>query len=126
MFVHALGIPKEENEFLAGRTTPNPAFHIPRTNTGVADWAGGDHMVAMGAFDDGDGLPVGPPFMQASTLMHEGGHNFGRRHGGDLFEPNCKPQYLSVMNYLYQLRGLPDADGVPRLDYNRSGRPQPQ
>ena len=119
LFVHALGIPKEENEFLPGTTTPNPAFHIPRTNTGVADWAGGDHLVAMGAFDDSDGLPVGTPFMQASTLMHEWGHNFGRRHGGDLFELNCKPQYFSVMNYMYQLRGLLDVGGVPRLDYNR-------
>ena len=53
--------------------------------------------------------------------MHEWGHNFGRRHGGDLFEPNCKPQYLSVMNYLYQLRGLLDENAVPRLDYNRVG-----
>ena len=42
LFAHALGIPKEEEEFEPdGTTTPNPAFHIPRTNSGVADWAGG-------------------------------------------------------------------------------------
>ena len=65
--------------------------------------------------------------MQASTLMHEWGHNFGRRHGGDLGEPNCKSQYLSVMNYLYQLRGLPDADRrtSPRLQPAGAG-PRPQ
>ena len=57
--------------------------------------------------------------------MHEWGHNFGRRHGGDLFEPNCKPQYLSVMNYLYQLRGLLDADAVPRLDLQQRLSPNP-
>ena len=119
LFAHALGIPMEENEFLPGTTTPNPAFKIPRTNTGVADWAGADQIVALGAFDDSAGLPVGTPFFQASTLMHEWGHNFGRRHGGDLGQLNCKPPYLSVMNYLYQLRGLPDAFGVPQLDYNR-------
>jgi len=58
--------------------------------------------------------------MQASTLMHELGHNLERRHGGEAFEPNCKPLYLSVMNYLYQLRGLLDDRGVPHLDFSGS------
>lgn len=38
--------------------------------------------------------------------MHELGHNLGLRHGGDE-NLNYKPNYLSVMNYLYQLNGLP-------------------
>ena len=63
-------------------------------------------------------FPVGTPFMQASTLMHELGHNMERRHGGEAFEPNCKPTYLSVMNYLYQLRGLLDDVGKPHLDFS--------
>jgi hypothetical protein len=47
--------------------------------------------------------------MQASTVMHELGHNLGLMHGG--FEnANYKPNYWSVMNYLYQLAGL---DGNP-------------
>ena len=58
--------------------------------------------------------------MQASTLMHELGHNMERRHGGEAFEPNCKPTYLSVMNYLYQLRGLLDDSGKPHLDFSGS------
>lgn len=42
---------------------------------------------------------------QAATIMHELGHNLGLDHGGD--EPsNYKPNYYSVMNYLYQLMGL--------------------
>ena len=49
----------------------NPDFHVPRTNTGVGDFPGGDVIVTLGAFDDVDGKPVGTPFMQASTLMHE-------------------------------------------------------
>ena len=61
--------------------------------------------------------------MQASTLMHELGHNMERRHGGEAFEPNCKPTYLSVMNYLYQLRGLLDDDGKPHLDFSASDSP---
>lgn len=43
---------------------------------------------------------------QSATLMHEFGHNLGLRHGG--FEDyGYKPNYLSVMNYMYQFDGLP-------------------
>ena len=111
LFAHALGIPKSEDP-------ASPDFHVPRTNTGVADFPGGDSMVTLGAFADTAGRPVGTPFMQASTLMHELGHDFERRHGGDALEPNCKPTYLSVMNYLYQLRGLLDDAGRPHLDFS--------
>ena len=133
LFAHAIGLPKSEQPCLDAADTPvpavagactdplrtNPAFHEPRTNTGVGDFPGGDVMVTLGAFTDADGKPVGAPYMQAATLMHELGHNFERRHGGDAFEPNCKPTYLSVMNYLYQLRGLLDDGGKPHLDFSR-------
>ena len=111
LFAHAIGLPKSEEP-------TEPGFHEPRTNTGVGDFPGGDVMVTLGAFSDTDGLPMGTPFMQASTLMHELGHNMERRHGGGAFEPNCKPTYLSVMNYLYQLRGLLDDAGKPHLDFS--------
>ena len=51
--------------------------------------------------------------------MHELGHNFWRRHGGDVTAPNCKPNYLSVMSYLFQLNGFVDDNGLPHLDYSR-------
>ena len=54
----------------------NPDFHIPRTNTGIGDFPGADVLVTLGGFDDIDGKPVGTSFMQASTWMHEFGHNF--------------------------------------------------
>jgi hypothetical protein len=38
--------------------------------------------------------------------MHEFGHNLGLDHGGNEGK-NYKPNYVSVMNYLYQLQGLP-------------------
>ena len=57
---------------------------------------------------------------QAGTLMHELGHNLGLRHGGgdDL---EYKPNYLSVMNYAFQLGGLKATDGTSFLDYSRFG-----
>jgi hypothetical protein len=132
LFAHALGLPKSELPCLdaAGHPTsdvddrceiaPNPEFHVPRTNTGIADFPGGDLLVTLGAFSDVNGHPVGSPFMQASTLMHELGHTAERRHGGEALELNCKPTYFSVMNYLYQLRGLLDDAGTPHLDYSRA------
>jgi len=131
LFAHAVGLPKSELACLDATGTPvpdvnnscavaaNPDFHVPRTNTGIGDFPGADVLVTLGGFDDNDGKPVGTPFMQASTWMHELGHNFERRHGGGALEPNCKPNYLSAMNYLYQLRGLLDDAGAPHLDYSR-------
>ena len=49
--------------------------------------------------------------MQAGTLMHELGHNLGLAHAGAYLNPYCMPNYPSVMNYLYQTRGLTDAAG---------------
>lgn len=130
LFAHSIGIPREDclNEDgspdLVCQDT-DPDFHVPRTNSGIADFPGGDVLVTLGAFEDAQALPVGTTFMQASTLMHELGHNFELTHAGLQSldpavprQPNCKPRYLSVMNYLYQLRGLPDAQGNIQLDYS--------
>ncbi len=111
LFAHAIGLPKSEDP-------EHPEFFVPRTNTGVGDFRGGDLMITLGGFRDTNDHPVGTPFMQASTLLHELGHTFGLRHGGGPLEPNCKPTYLSVMNYLYQLRGLKDEAGRPHLDFS--------
>lgn len=53
----------------------------------------------------------------AQTIIHEVGHNFGLRHGGDT-DCNWKPNYNSLMNYRFQFDGIDldcDArgDGVP-------------
>jgi hypothetical protein len=64
---------------------------------------------------------VGNTVAQAGTLMHELGHTLALTHGGTYYAKpqnnpsgpasyglNCKPNYLSVMNYLFQIRGFPD------------------
>ncbi|MEQ1573768.1 MAG: Ig-like domain-containing protein [Vicinamibacterales bacterium] len=122
LFAHALGVPKADclvNGFpdLTCQDS-NPLFHVPVTNTGAGDFPGGDAIVTLGGFNDAGGLPVGTDYMQAATLMHELGHTFQLRHGGALDEPNCKPNYLSVMNYLFQLRGLLKNDGRSYLDFS--------
>ena len=52
---------------------------------------------------------VGSPPEVAQTLMHEVGHSLGLHHAGLADQPNCIPNYPSIMNYLYQIRGLTDA-----------------
>lgn len=56
---------------------------------------------------------------EAGTIMHELGHNLGLLHGGN-DRVNFKPNYLSVMNYWFQLRGIPASN---RLDYSGSALP---
>ncbi len=61
---------------------------------------------------------------QASTLMHEIGHTLGLKHGGDDYYLNYKPNYLSVMNYLYSFSGVPtsgtNSDAIERYYQDRN------
>jgi len=73
------------------------------------------------------GLPVDGDIVEhAGTFLHELGHNFGLGHGG-VDGVNYKPNYLSIMNYAFQLQGvafdfngdlLADSLGV---DYDQDG-----
>jgi uncharacterized repeat protein (TIGR01451 family) len=47
-----------------------------------------------------------------ATVMHELGHTLGLGHGGADDGRNCKPNYLSVMNYRYQPGGIPVLPGA--------------
>lgn len=58
---------------------------------------------------------------EAGTFMHELGHTLGLGHGGDDVG-NCKPNYLSVMNYSFQMRGIGGYTRRP-LDFSRSNLP---
>ena len=127
LWAHALGSPKVDN---AGVPLVDAGSYIPRNISGVADGGGGgggDLMITLGAF----GSHVGNETVQAqaSTLMHELGHTLRLRHGAVLgadgiarAEANCKPNYQSVMNYLYQISGLIADSGAfagsPVIDYS--------
>jgi uncharacterized repeat protein (TIGR01451 family) len=83
--------------------------------SGIAEVGGNDLIVSLGNWTGS----VGTPLDQAGTFMHELGHNLGLRHGGG-DKINNKPNYLSVMNYSFQLVGLPPAAS---LDYSRAALP---
>jgi len=124
----------------------------PTTTSGHADFGGGgDVAVTLGLWgaDDVAGCQpdpsqpagaqgycnnlVGTLKVQTGTLMHELGHTLTLTHGGTYYitpnEPNiptydlnCKSNFLSVMNYLFQVRGFPDA---PDGGFNYSAQTLP-
>ncbi len=102
-------------------TTPNSGVHAASCpvdslcggrpsagSTGNADVGGDDVIISFGAFVDSS-TPIGIE-LWAATIMHELGHNLTLVHGS-LADPGnanqtClvnKPNYVSVMNYAYQL-----------------------
>ncbi|MFM2344941.1 MAG: hypothetical protein RLZZ210_1553 [Pseudomonadota bacterium] len=94
--------------------------------SGMAEYLGKNSLVTL----DGWGLKNSTKQeqnlltnYQAGAFMHEIGHNFGLLHGGN---DNIvyKPNYVSVMNYLYQLRGVTTdfvSDMAADRFYNWSG-----
>jgi hypothetical protein len=106
---------KDENMDLRRRPVFHYALFANSQNTngsagssGLAETPGNDLIISLGSW----GLSVNIANdlnkvinFQASTLMHEFGHNLGLNHGGNE-ALNYKPNYLSVMNYMYQLNGL--------------------
>jgi hypothetical protein len=85
--------------------------------SGAALAPGADLIVSLGRFEES-------VWEQAGTFMHELGHNLGLAHGGDQGhgrEFNFKPNYLSVMNYRFQMRGLLIDSNEGHFDYSRFG-----
>lgn len=101
-------------------------------SSGTAEMPGNDFVISLGASGWGNpngGHIEGSSKQQESTIMHEIGHNFDLKHGGggSTGHINCKPQYLSVMNYPYQFefpdgyRNWPVPIGTTSsIDYSRS------
>ena len=117
LWAHALGLPKEPCLNTDGSPNltcqqSNPDYHVPTKSSGFGDVGGGDVLITLHAFGFNFN---GADITQAGTLMHELGHNHERRHGGEALQRNCKPNYVSVMSYLFQVHGVLkfDAAGSP-------------
>jgi uncharacterized repeat protein (TIGR01451 family) len=101
------------NYFCNGGTRHN------RSCGNIATNCPGGGVCQAGGDQDGDGnndQDTGTVAQQAGTLMHEFGHNLNLQHGGG-DSVNWKPNYLSTMNYWFQLGWIPP---TPRLDYSRA------
>ena len=80
---------------------------------GIADLPGNDFLVAPRGAVQADNA--------ATIYMHELGHNLSLGHGGG-DGVNCKPNYLSIMNY-QQETSASDVPGAYPLDYSRAALP---
>lgn len=97
-------------------------------SSGLAEVNGNDLLVSLGFWglnsSSANNLYTLINF-QAGTIMHELGHNLGLLHGGNE-STNDKTNYLSVMNYLYQLNGVPSDGGgqsmSERIYFNLNNR----
>ena len=82
---------------------------VPAGSTGVADVFGDDAIISFGWLVDNH-QPISIELV-TGTMMHELGHNFGLGHGsladaGNRLQEYCTndaPNFISVMNYDYEL-----------------------
>jgi len=82
--------------------------------SGKAEVGGNDAWVSLGSF----GGSTGNDLDWGTSGFHEIGHNLGLGHGGKgAATDNCKPHYISVMNYLYQFPFLLTSSW--QMDYSR-------
>lgn len=87
--------------------------------SGISEIKGNNFVISLGdngwADSDSDSHPDGNTNQKAATLMHELGHNLNLKHGGSTNTPNCKPNYFSVMNHIYEFSGFVPQ---PLIDYS--------
>ena len=120
--VFTIQSPTATNSSYSVLTDPNLSVSSGRVDSisGFSDIGGADSLIALGLWGSaGQTDPV-----KAGTFMHELGHSNGLTHGGFYFdtqnsyvptpEPNCKPNYQSVMNYQFQVDLLDNG----ALDYS--------
>lgn len=97
------------------------------TSTGCAEIGGNDFILTLGSWGTINvGTKTKPAYhgvgsleQQQGTFLHEIGHTFGLRHGGS-DDTNCKPNYLSVMNYVFQ---FPQTGFTRPLGYSSQALP---
>jgi hypothetical protein len=102
-------------------TLPEPVIGLTSGTitsiSGYSDLGGADSAVTLGLWLTNPAQNMSKRAnVLAGTLFHEIGHTLNLTHGGlyydtpgnyvPTFEANCKPNYQSVMNYLFQLDGV--------------------
>ncbi len=112
---NACGI--DDGAFYTAKNAPN--FNAARA--GIFRYAISGNRAA-GCGTGGQGEIGGNDFIEynhnGATIMHELGHNLNLRHGGHS-DHNCKPNYVSVMNYDDQvIGGTPQVGGGSIIDYS--------
>jgi uncharacterized repeat protein (TIGR01451 family) len=84
-------------------------------SSGIAELPGNDFMVTVSTWSPASVAAAGGrEALESGTFMHEMGHTLNLHHGGG-DDINCKPNYLSVMNYALQ---FPAIDPTRPLDYS--------
>ncbi len=87
-----------------GGSSSGNAFAIPNDS----------FVVTLGLWSGG-GDSRTPRSARSSTSS---GHDLGLCHGGDGAGENYKPNYLSVMNYRFQVSGVPRTSGTNTFGYS--------
>jgi hypothetical protein len=120
--VFTIQIATATNATYTALTDPSLSVSSGRVDTisGFSDIGGEDSLITLGLW----GAAGQTDQVQAGTFMHELGHSNGLTHGGFYYdtantyvptpEPNCKPNYQSVMNYQFQVDLLDNG----ALDYS--------
>ncbi len=85
-----------------GDTSSGNAFVLPSDS----------FLVTLGRWPGG-----GTPDQRVGTFIHEFGHALGQKHGGN-DHSNYKPNYLSVMNYSFQMSGVLKTNGSKYFGYS--------
>jgi MBG domain (YGX type)/PASTA domain/Galactose oxidase, central domain len=116
-----LATPGVPNWSYPNTTLPEPVIGLTSGTitsiSGYSDLGGADSAVTLALWETNPNQDMSKRAnVIAGTLYHEIGHTLGLSHGGlyydtsgsyvPTFEVNCKPNYQSVMNYLFQLDGV--------------------
>ncbi len=137
MTVATPGVP---NWSYPNTTLPEPVIGITSGKvtsiSGYSDLGGSDSAVTLGLWETAQNQDMSKRAnVIAGTLFHEIGHTLGLSHGGlyydgpsgsytPTFDVNCKPNYQSVMNYLFQLDGVGPNATVAFSNQQLDGEPQ--